>query len=51
VKSGDRIGLEQGAEMGRPSELFISADRAGSKIGNVRVGGYAVKSMHGELEL
>jgi trans-2,3-dihydro-3-hydroxyanthranilate isomerase len=51
VKSGDRIRLEQGAEMGRPSELFISADRAGSKIGNVRVGGYAVKSFRGELEL
>lgn len=51
IKSGDRIRLEQGAEMGRPSELFISADRAGSKVGNVRVGGYAVKSFRGELEL
>ncbi len=37
--------------MGRPSELFISADSAGSKVGNVRVGGYAVKSFRGELEL
>lgn len=51
VKSGERIRLEQGAEMGRPSELFISAERGGSKIGNVRVGGYAVRSFRGELEL
>jgi trans-2,3-dihydro-3-hydroxyanthranilate isomerase len=51
VKSGERIGLEQGAEIGRPSELFISADKAGDKIGNVRVGGYCVRSLRGELEL
>jgi trans-2,3-dihydro-3-hydroxyanthranilate isomerase len=51
VKSGERISIEQGAEMGRPSELFISAEKVGNKIGSVRVGGYAVKSFHGELEL
>jgi trans-2,3-dihydro-3-hydroxyanthranilate isomerase len=51
VKSGERISIEQGAEMGRPSELRVSAERMGDKIGNVRVGGYAVKSLRGELEL
>jgi trans-2,3-dihydro-3-hydroxyanthranilate isomerase len=51
VKSGERITLEQGAEVGRPSELFISAEKLGDKIGNVRVGGYCVKSFRGELEL
>lgn len=51
VKSGQRISVEQGAEVGRPSELFISAEKTGAKIGNVRVGGYCVKSFHGELAL
>ena len=51
VKSGERISIEQGAEMGRPSELLVSAEKAGDKVGNVRVGGYAVKSLRGELEL
>lgn len=51
VKSGERIRLEQGSEMGRPSELLISATNTAGKIANVRVGGYAVKSLRGELEL
>jgi trans-2,3-dihydro-3-hydroxyanthranilate isomerase len=51
VKPGERIRLEQGAETGRPSELFVSAGKAGDKIDNVRVGGYAVRSFRGELEL
>jgi trans-2,3-dihydro-3-hydroxyanthranilate isomerase len=51
VKSGDRISVEQGSELGRPSELFISATNTGGRIGNVRVGGYSVKSLRGDLEL
>jgi trans-2,3-dihydro-3-hydroxyanthranilate isomerase len=51
VKSGERITIEQGAEMNRPSELFISAEKSAGKVGNVRVGGYAVKSFHGEIAL
>jgi trans-2,3-dihydro-3-hydroxyanthranilate isomerase len=51
VKSGERISIEQGAEVGRPSELFISAEKLATKISNVRVGGYSVKSFHGELAL
>jgi trans-2,3-dihydro-3-hydroxyanthranilate isomerase len=51
VVSGERISLEQGAEVGWPSELFISAEKLTNKIGNVRVGGYAVKSFRGELDL
>src|SRR5258708_39820982 len=31
--------LEQGGEMKRRRRIFISAGRAGDKIGNVRVGG------------
>jgi predicted PhzF superfamily epimerase YddE/YHI9 len=37
--------------MGRPSELFVSATNTGGQIGNVRVGGCAVKSLRGELEV
>ena len=51
VKSGERISIEQGAEMGRPSELFLSAEKLGDNFGNVRVGGYSVRSLRGELEL
>ncbi len=51
VKAGERISLEQGAEMGRPSELFVSAEKRGDTIRQVRVGGYAVRSLRGELEL
>lgn len=52
VKSGERISIEQGSEIHRPSELFVSAEKTGvGKIGNVRVGGYAVKSFRGEIEL
>jgi len=51
LKSGERISLEQGSEMGRPSELFISAASTSGKIGNVCVGGYSVKSLRGDLEL
>jgi trans-2,3-dihydro-3-hydroxyanthranilate isomerase len=51
IKPGERIQLEQGAEKGRPSELFISAEQTGNEIGNVRVGGYAVRSFRGDLDL
>ena len=51
VKSAERISLEQGAEVGLPSELFISAEKAAGQITNVRVGGYSVKSFRGEIEL
>jgi trans-2,3-dihydro-3-hydroxyanthranilate isomerase len=51
LKSGERISLEQGSEVGRPSELFISAEKAANKITNVRVGGYCVKSFRGDVEL
>jgi trans-2,3-dihydro-3-hydroxyanthranilate isomerase len=51
VRSGERIGIEQGSEIGRPSQLFVSAEKSAEKIINVRVGGYSVKSLRGELEL
>ena len=42
--------LEQGYEMGRPSDLRLEADVKGSKLAAVRVGGSAVRMMSGEFE-
>jgi trans-2,3-dihydro-3-hydroxyanthranilate isomerase len=43
--------LEQGYEMGRPSDLSLEADVADGKLTAVRVGGSAVRMMTGTLEL
>lgn len=43
--------LEQGYEMGRPSDLWLEADVAGAKLAAVRVAGQAVQIMSGMLEL
>jgi trans-2,3-dihydro-3-hydroxyanthranilate isomerase len=43
--------LEQGFEMGRPSDLFLEADVAGGALKAVRVAGQAVKVMQGTLEI
>lgn len=43
--------LEQGYEMGRPSDLALEADVTGAKLTAVRVGGSAVRMMSGELEI
>jgi len=43
--------LEQGYEMGRPSDLRLEADVKGGKLTAVRVGGSAVRMMSGEIEL
>ncbi len=51
VKSGQRIHMEQGVEMKRPSQIFARAEKQGDKILNVRVGGHAVEVMEGEYSL
>lgn len=43
--------LEQGYEMGRPSDLWLEADVADAKLLAVRVAGQAVQIMSGVLEL
>jgi trans-2,3-dihydro-3-hydroxyanthranilate isomerase len=43
--------LEQGYEMGRPSDLRLEADVAAGKLKAVRVGGSAVRMMSGVLEI
>ena len=41
--------VEQGYEMGRPSQIYLEADVVASEITAVRVGGYAVPVMTGTL--
>ncbi len=43
--------LEQGYEMGRPSDLRLEADVKAGKLSAVRVGGSAVRIMSGEIEI
>jgi trans-2,3-dihydro-3-hydroxyanthranilate isomerase len=46
-----RFALEQGYEMGRPSDLVLEVDVDGGKLKAVRVGGQAVQIMKGVLTL
>jgi len=51
VDSGVRVHLRQGVEMGRPSEIFLSARKQGTKVSDVRVGGGTVLVAKGRLFL
>lgn len=43
--------VEQGIEMGRPSVLYLEADKADRAVTAIRVGGYAVWVAEGRLEV
>jgi trans-2,3-dihydro-3-hydroxyanthranilate isomerase len=47
----ERVLIEQGIEMRRPSRIFVRAARSGDKVVNVRVGGNAIEVMRGEVFL
>lgn len=49
--SGERVLIEQGIEMQRPSRIFVRASREGNRVVNVRVGGNAIEVMRGEVFL
>jgi len=51
VPSGEQIHLRQGIEIGRPSDLFLSARRDLTKVTDVRVGGRTVLVAKGRLFL
>jgi trans-2,3-dihydro-3-hydroxyanthranilate isomerase len=51
VASGARVHVEQGVEMGRPSDLFLSAKREASRVSDVRVAGSTVLVANGRLFL
>jgi trans-2,3-dihydro-3-hydroxyanthranilate isomerase len=46
-----RVLIEQGVEMQRPSRIFVRASRRDNRIVNVRVGGNAVEVIRGEIFL
>lgn len=47
-QSGERVLIEQGIEIQRPSRIFVRAERTGDHITNVRVGGSVVEVARGE---
>jgi trans-2,3-dihydro-3-hydroxyanthranilate isomerase len=51
VPSGERVHLRQGIEIGRPSDLFLSAKRGSARVTDVRVGGRTVLVAKGQLFL
>lgn len=51
ASSGQRVQIEQGVEIKRPSHMFVSAERDGAKIRNVRVGGNAIEIAEGKYSL
>jgi trans-2,3-dihydro-3-hydroxyanthranilate isomerase len=51
ARSDERVLIEQGVEMNRPSRIFVQASRQDNRIVNVRVGGNAVEVMRGEVFL
>jgi len=51
VASGERVHLRQGVEMGRPSDLFLSARKDSARVTDVRVAGSTVSVASGLLFL
>ncbi len=55
AKSDERVLIEQGLEMNRPSRIFVRAsvdnNNGDNRVVNVRVGGHSVEIMRGELYL
>jgi trans-2,3-dihydro-3-hydroxyanthranilate isomerase len=45
----ERVMIEQGVEMGRPSKIFVRASRKDDRVVNVRVGGNVVEVLRGEV--
>jgi trans-2,3-dihydro-3-hydroxyanthranilate isomerase len=51
AKPEERVLIEQGIEMRRPSQIFVRASRNDNRIVNVRVGGHSVEVMRGDVFL
>jgi trans-2,3-dihydro-3-hydroxyanthranilate isomerase len=51
AKPNERVLIEQGIEMSRPSRIFVRAARQDNRVVNVRVGGNAIEVMRGEFLL
>lgn len=51
AKPDERVLIEQGVEMKRPSRIFVRAKKSDHGVTEVRVGGNAVEVMRGEITL
>jgi trans-2,3-dihydro-3-hydroxyanthranilate isomerase len=51
ISFGDEIEISQGAELLRPSKLYVRVDGSGDDIERVEVGGSAVVVARGEFKL
>jgi trans-2,3-dihydro-3-hydroxyanthranilate isomerase len=49
AQSEERVLIEQGIEMKRPSQIFVRASQHNGRVVNVRVGGNVVEVLRGEL--
>jgi trans-2,3-dihydro-3-hydroxyanthranilate isomerase len=49
AQSEERVLIEQGVEMRRPSRIFVRASGTDNRVVNVRVGGNAVEVLRGEV--
>ena len=49
AQSDERVLIEQGIEMQRPSRIFVRASLRDNRVVNVRVGGNAVEVLRGEI--
>ena len=49
AQTDERVIIEQGVEMKRPSRIFVRASRSDDRVVNVRVGGNVVEVLRGEL--
>ena len=49
VGSGETVMIEQGAEVSRPGEMYVSAELSGAKATRVKVGGFCVKVWAGAM--
>jgi len=49
AKPDERVLIEQGVEMKRPSRIFVRASRKDDRVVNVRVGGNVAEVLRGEL--
>lgn len=51
AQSDERVLIEQGVEMARPSRIFVRAAKTNDRVVNVRVGGNVVEILRGEVFL
>jgi trans-2,3-dihydro-3-hydroxyanthranilate isomerase len=49
AKSNERVLIEQGMEIKRPSRIFVRAEKKDDRVVNVRVGGNAVEILRGKI--